>query len=183
MIIYKGMNKDMICTRGKAPYQYKLGRTEKNDKAQCAGTGFHGCENPLDVLDWYGDHGGNRYFACRAEGDIHEDGKDKISCTELTPIKELTDIQLAFLGCQFMQKHPDRGWNEIVKKERGEAYGKFVIVRGKHPKAKGKVGAALFLLKEKKKSNEIEYMTAFAVDNENIKEDTWYNWEGKEVSA
>jgi hypothetical protein len=47
---YKGFNKDWNC-RG---FQYKVGETYKQDgEAAACKSGFHACENPLDVLKYY----------------------------------------------------------------------------------------------------------------------------------
>jgi hypothetical protein len=46
---YKAFNKDMTC-RG---FQYEEGKTYEELKAECCESGFHFCENPLDVLKYY----------------------------------------------------------------------------------------------------------------------------------
>ena len=46
---YKAFNKDMTC-RG---FQYEEGKTYEESKAECCESGFHFCENPLDVLKYY----------------------------------------------------------------------------------------------------------------------------------
>lgn len=50
MITYKGTNKDMKC-RG---FQYKLGETvEMDGPIEVCKSGFHACEEPIDVFDHY----------------------------------------------------------------------------------------------------------------------------------
>ena len=49
MKAYKGFNKDMTC-RG---FAYKEGETYETDRAELCETGFHACENPLDVFVYY----------------------------------------------------------------------------------------------------------------------------------
>jgi len=46
---YKAFNKDMTC-RG---FQFAEGLTYETEKAELCKSGFHYCENPLDVLDYY----------------------------------------------------------------------------------------------------------------------------------
>lgn len=47
---YKGFNKDFTC-RGK---QYKENTVFEEEKAVICHSGLHFCENPFDVLDYYG---------------------------------------------------------------------------------------------------------------------------------
>ena len=49
MKAYKGFNADMTC-RG---FQYLEGETYETDKAELCSSGFHACERPLDVLNYY----------------------------------------------------------------------------------------------------------------------------------
>ena len=185
MIAYKGFNSDMTCTMGKGTFQYAPGVTvdESGTGAKCAQTGLHCAEDPLDVLDYYGNPESSRYFIVKAEGDINEDGHGtRISCTRMTPTKELTIQKLALHACHYIVSHPERKNNKRVKQEKGTADEYFVIVRGKNPIARGEMGSMLFLLQEEKDSKEIKEMGAYEVDGRNIKEDTWYDIAGNEVS-
>ena len=47
--MYKGFNKDMTC-RG---YKYEEGKTYETEAASLCNTGFHACERPLDVFNYY----------------------------------------------------------------------------------------------------------------------------------
>ena len=46
---YKGFDKDMEC-RG---FQYEVGKEYSTDKAIACTTGFHLCEKPFDVFQYY----------------------------------------------------------------------------------------------------------------------------------
>ena len=50
---YKGFNKHMQCTPKGKVFQYEIGKEYKEDKADLCHCGFHACENPLDVLNYY----------------------------------------------------------------------------------------------------------------------------------
>ena len=50
MIGYKAFNKGLICRR----HQYEAGKTyEMDGQVELCSRGYHYCENPLDVLDYY----------------------------------------------------------------------------------------------------------------------------------
>lgn len=179
MIAYKGFNKDLTCTMGKGRFQYEVGKTYIEDNAKCANTGFHCVEEPIEVLRWYSGSS-SRYCVVNAGGDINEDGADRISCTELTVLKEITLQQLGLLECQWIKDHPERKHSNLVKMNEGSGRaGDIVIVRGKDPKAKGKTGATIFLLKEAKKSKEIEKIGIFEIDGKEFFPDVFYRYDGR----
>ena len=49
MKAFKGFNKDLTC-RG---FQYKVGETYEEEKAELCHAGFHACESPVDCLQHY----------------------------------------------------------------------------------------------------------------------------------
>lgn len=180
MIAFKGFNKDLSCTMGKGTYQYKVGETYKEDQAECARTGFHCVEEPIEVLRWYRD---GRYCIVDARGDIHEDGDDKISCSEMEILKEITIEQLAAMECEWIRKHPERKCSKEVRRDTGEAREKgIVIVRGKSPKAAGGKGATIFLIREGK-GKEIKDIGAYRIDGMTFRPGAYYDVNGTEVKA
>lgn len=182
MIAYKGFHKDLTCTMGTGSYQYEPGVTYREESAKCTSTGFHCTEDPLGCLHWY-DGKEDRYFMVKAEGDINEDDcYSKISCTELTLIKELTRVQLAAHACRYMQKYPKRKIeSRYVCMDEGRADRDFIIVRGKHPVAAGEKGSVLFLLQEERRSRKIMIIEVHEVDGEYIKPGRYYGIGGVEV--
>jgi hypothetical protein len=51
---YKGYNKDLICRKGQSnEQQYVIGETYEQEEAEACKTGFHFCENPLDIFNYY----------------------------------------------------------------------------------------------------------------------------------
>lgn len=179
MIAYKGFNKDLTCTRGKGSFKYEIGKTYKEDKAQCANTGFHCVEEPIEVLTWYS-AGTSRYCIVDAGVDVHEDGNDKISCTEMTILREITLQQLGILECKWIQDHPERKNSRHVMTNKGVAEEKgIVVVRGKNPKAAGAIGSTLFLLKEKPGEKTIEEIGAYEIDGEEYLPDVFYRVDGR----
>ena len=87
---YKGMSKDMTC-RG---MQYEVGKTYHVDgKIELCSNGLHFCERLKDVFAFYDSGCGNRYFEVYAGGQIMC-GWGKIAASELTILRELTDIEV-----------------------------------------------------------------------------------------
>lgn len=158
MIAYKGFTKDLTATRGNGVYQFTIGKTAQEACSKTVRSGFHCCENPLECTGYYGLDGENRFFRVEAAGDINEDGREKIACTKLTLIKELTPAELAYEGMKYMIEHPLRkDWKRasgfvIVAKEKAEAKGEnnIAIARGEDPSVKGKPGSILGLIVETK---------------------------------
>ena len=89
-IAYKGFDSNLSC-RG---FQYEVGKTftHEGPVVQCE-SGFHVCQNPLDVLDFYpliSDDGANNRFA-RVEigGKIDRSDDKKWASAEITVVAEL----------------------------------------------------------------------------------------------
>ncbi|MDO4339136.1 MAG: hypothetical protein Q4C91_13805 [Eubacteriales bacterium] len=178
MIAYKGLKEDLTC-RG---YQFLEGRTNVTEKANCAQNGFHCAENPLDCLCYYGNWRNSVYYVVKAEGDIDEDGIDsKISCTRMTLLKKLPMQELLLHALAYMVRYPGREWNRYVRKEAGKSADGFVVVRGKSPRAAGKMGDILALAQEAPDSREIQEAALFVVDGKEYLPDVWYDVNGRRM--
>jgi hypothetical protein len=101
MVGYKGFNKNMKC-RG---FQYEVGTTYETDSVEICSKGFHFCENPLDVLDYYSildSDAKNQTFAeILAEKDITPKDK-KRACSKITIGAELDIKGLIKASVDFM---------------------------------------------------------------------------------
>lgn len=179
MIAYKGFNKNLTCTRGKGCFQYEVGQTYKEPEAKCANTGFHCVEEPIEVLSWYSNID-SRYCIVEAGGDVHEDGNEKISCTEMKILKEISLQQLGALECKWLKEHPEREYSGHVMRDKAKATGSgIVIVRGKNPKAAGDKGSTIFLLREGKDTKEIVEIGIYQIDGVEYMPDTYYKVDGR----
>lgn len=49
MKAYKGFNEELKCR----DFQYEVGKEYEESKAELCGCGFHACQNPLDVFNYY----------------------------------------------------------------------------------------------------------------------------------
>lgn len=179
MIAYKGFNQDLTCTMGKGRFQYEVGKTYKEDSAKCASAGFHCVEEPIEVLTWYSGETA-RYCIVNAGGDVHEDGNDKISCTEMTILREITLQQLGALECKWILNHPNRKNSRHIRKNEGVAdKNEIVIVKGKNPKAAGELGSTIFLLKEGREEKTIEAVGIYEIDGKEYLPGTYYRVDGR----
>ena len=106
--VFKGTDKDMKC-RG---MQYEIGKTEKADDAiRCGGKGLHSCEAPFDVLRYYPNRDGNRFFTAEAGGKIDRTGADdsKIASSELTLKAEIGFPGLVKAQIEYTRKKAESG--------------------------------------------------------------------------
>lgn len=94
LIAYKGFDKNFQC-RG---FQYEIGKEyEHIGKIEVCGSGFHACENPIDVLTYYPiiSDGGelNRFAVVEMSGIISKEFKDsdsKIASSKIRIVREIT---------------------------------------------------------------------------------------------
>lgn len=86
MSAYKGFDKDLRC-RG---FQYEVGKAYEEKEARICETGFHACENPLNVLLYYPPCYGNRYCEVEQDGEFSDNRDDsKIASTKIEINKEI----------------------------------------------------------------------------------------------
>src|SRR3990167_8703118 len=80
IIAYKGFDKDFKC-RG---FQFEVGKDYKHDgKVEACHSGFHSCENPLDVLNYY-NVADSRFAIVEVSGEVSKHDEDsKIASAEL----------------------------------------------------------------------------------------------------
>lgn len=157
MITYKGFNANLCATMGRGTFQYEIGKKYTETEAECARTGFHSCNEPLGVLDWYSTDDA-RYCVCEAGGEIHEDGTNtgRTSSTELTLLKEVNIKQLAIIEAAWIEKHPLRDNVNNVNIEKGRDAHGICVVRGKSPAAVVRKGTCVVIIQEKPKSKEVD---------------------------
>ena len=182
IVAYKAFNEDLTCTMGKGRFQYQPGTWYQENKADCASTGFHCAANPLDCLNYYADMDHSRYWMVLADGDIDEDAHDsRISCTRIRLMQELSIEDFVTEAIQYIVDHPQLAMHKRVVTGEGRALrrDKFVIVRGKDPKAMGEIGTVLGFAVERLWKKDIEFASTLVVDGEKIKPGHWYNAEGK----
>ena len=97
----KGFDLNLKCR----DYQFEVGKTHKEKSAKCCKSGFHFCENPLDVFGYY-PPGESRFCIVEGSGDIDREGDDsKVSCTELKVVREIQPFEFADLAKEYILKN------------------------------------------------------------------------------
>ena len=193
MKAYKGFNKDMTC-RG---FQFKEGETYTEDKAELCKRGFHACERPLDVFNYYAP-GESVYHEVELDGVSEKrDGDTKVCGKQIkigaaVDVKGLIKAQFEYVKAHCTEEHTDPklanagykgaanagNWGAAIS--RGSANvgkGGVAVARGEADygnRVRGKMGAILVIAQEKEDSYEIENWAVGVVDGVNLKPDVWY---------
>lgn len=180
MRAYKMFEADMTCTKGRGVFQYEVGKTYREEEANCRKNGFHCAENPLDCLNYYSDL--NRSVCCEVEagGSIDEDDNDsKISCTEITILRRLSLQEVVMAAAMYMIEHPKMPLNRHVSSNPAAAGANhFAIVRSANPMAKGEMGDVICCLKDV--DGQITDAWISRVDGKACLPGVWYGVDGKE---
>lgn len=190
IIAYKGFNKDLKC-RG---FQYEVGKTYKHDgNVKCCNSGFHACENPLDVLEYYNDFD-SRYCKVEQSG-LFSKSEDKNASSEIKIVSEIGFVGLFQNAIEFIQKNTNP--KEIIKdtdKSSGDyaqigssgnnaqigSSGNYSVIccSGHNSIVKAKKGSWITLSEwrysDESKCNIPVCVKTEYVDGELIKADTWY---------
>lgn len=186
MKAYKGFNKDMTC-RG---FQFKEGETYTEDKAVLCKSGFHACERPLDVFNYYAP-GSSVYHevelddVCekRESDDTKICGKS-IKIGAAVDVKGLIKAQFEYVKAHCTGEYTDpkiaNAGNRGAANSRGSAEvgeGGVAVARGEAGygnKVRGKMGAILVIAQEEEDSYEIASWAVGVVDGVSLKPDVWY---------
>ena len=104
---YKGFNKDLQCTPNDTKFQYEVGKEYEEESAEACCSGFHSCENPLDVFSYY-PPSDSRYCEVEADGDINKDDSDsKIASTKIKIGVEIGVKGIIEAGVKFILDNAD----------------------------------------------------------------------------
>ena len=197
MKVYKGTDKNMQC-RGK---QYVLGKKEVDDGAiRCGDKGYHSCEAPFDVLRYYPNINGNRFFEAEAGGEIDKRKTDdtKLASSELTLKSEINFAGLVKAQIEYTRKKAKEGTaggndsnlsggneSNLSGGDKSDLSGgnSSLIIGRNGCNVKGGLHSVIVLTKWKYDDNG-EFapvaVRAEIVDGVRIKADTWYKLENGE---
>ena len=184
---YKGMNADMTCQG----FQYEVGKEYEHtgplkccpdeDDLQAGAGGFHACEYPLDVFNYY-PPAGSRFFEVEQSGEMDRSGKDsKVASTKIKIGAEISIAGLVKAAVEYTRKHAIKGLGTHATEYLGaaSATGKssVAVSTGINGKAMGAIGCAICLVERGEWDGEtypIVSVKAAIVDGQSIKADTWY---------
>ena len=110
IIAYKGLDENFKC-RG---FQYEVGKEYEEDGAICCAKGFHACENPIDVWEYYSITD-SRFAIVEQSGKI--DKQENKTCSSKIKIKaelKFADfvklcVDAVFVKCKFNSKNDNGG--------------------------------------------------------------------------
>ena len=194
MKCFKGFDKDLKCR----DFQYEIGKEYEEERAEICDTGFHACENPLDVFGYYAP-ADSRY--CEVELDANDQKSDdskrvgkKISIKAEIGIAGIIKAGLEYIKGQV-------NWDDDKKSNTGdysaatitgdcsaatntgnwsaatvEGKESVAMAIGYNSKAKGSLGCFIVLAECKELGGEyhIVDVKSAKVDGEKIKPDTFY---------
>ena len=101
IIAYKGFDKDFKCR----DFQYEVGKTyEMDGNIKCCGRGFHACESPMEVFDYY-DMLTSRFAEVEQSGKIDKvDNSTKICSSRIKIKAELKLADIINLGVEWLKE-------------------------------------------------------------------------------
>ena len=197
MKAYKGFDENLKCK----DFQYEIGKAYEEPEAKLCEKGFHACEYPLDVFEYYAPGNMSRY--CEVDLDDVSDkksNKDSKRCGKKIAVK--AEIGIAGLvkaavkytmekaipenskhatGCQGAASATGdqgaasaTGWQGAASATGTESV---AAALGIDSKAKGALGCWIVIAEwesDEKFNWHRKDVQCFKVDGENIKSDTWY---------
>ena len=201
MKMYKGFDKDLKCR----DFQYEIGKTYEEPTADLCRSGFHACERPLDVFNYYAPGQMSRYCEVDLDDVRSQADNDSKRCGKKITVKaEIGIVGLAKAQIKYVKEHTTIDHTDTKLATAGNSgaatagdYGAATargtvsvgkngcgLVRGGNVKIKGGMGAILVICVEDEDSFNIREWKAVVVDGEAIKPDTFYKLEnGKLVEA
>jgi hypothetical protein len=100
VIGFKGFDKELKCR----DFQYEIGKEYETNKSEICSTGFHFCENPLDIFNYYAP-AESRFAQVEGSGDIskkEDDTDTKIAVSKIKIGVELSLHDIITRGVKFI---------------------------------------------------------------------------------
>ena len=203
---YKGFDKNLQC-RG---FQYEIGKEYEEKDAKACSCGFHACEYPLDVFNYYAP-ADSRFCEVEQSGTIDKSESDKTASTKIKIGAELNIAGLVKAAIEYTRsrctnEHNAEPGKPATAGDRGVATagnrgaatagecgaatsrGKsctgekgVCVARGNGVMVKGGLGSLLVIAEESTDNYDIAAWKAVVVDGEKVKADTWYQLKDGEL--
>jgi len=178
----KAFKKGLICR----DYQFKENEIFETDEVKVCEKGFHYCENPLDVLDYY-DLCDTEFAEVEDMGVTQVDGNKsattKIKIGEKLDLKGFIKLAVDFLfdnvkltgniELGYNSKVATSGDNSKVAIEGKDSVAANIGIKGQ---IKGVIGTWITLA-EYDSDNKIIFVKSAKIDGKRLKENTWYKLE------
>ena len=194
MKAYKGFNPDMTC-RG---FQYEEGKKYETDKAELCNEGFHACERPLDIIQYYPfvkDGKLSKFHEVELEEVSDQRANDdtkvvakRIKVGAELNLFELVKAQFEYVKAHTTMEHTDpsaasAGYKGAAASKGRSSVGEngIACARGNGCQVKGGMGAVLVIAEENADNYDIKSWKAFVIDGEKYKPDTWYTLKGGKI--
>jgi hypothetical protein len=185
---YKGFDKNLKCR----DFQYEIGKEyEMDGEIKVCSRGFHACESPLEVFDYY-PMIGSRFCEVEQDGNISKEDRGTKICSSKIKIKaELKLDNMINLGVEWLKEitSPEKIKTSIKDNSSGNyaqidstGEGCVIMCAGINSVAKASKGSWITLSEwsysdKKKRYIPVCVKTEF-VDGEKIKADTYYKLAG-----
>ena len=197
MKAYKGFDENLKCK----DFQYEIGKAYEEPEAKLCEKGFHACEYPLDVFEYYAPGNMSRY--CEVDLDDVSDkksNKDSKRCGKKIAVKAeigIAGLVKAAVKYTMEKAIPENSKHATGRQGAASATGdqgaasatgwrgaasatgteSVAAALGIYSKAKGALGCWI-VIAEWERNEEFNWhrkdVQCFKVDGENIKPDTWY---------
>ena len=112
MKCYKGFDKDLKCR----DFQYEIGKEYKEERAEICNSGFHACENPLDVFGYYAPSD-SRYCEVELDANDQKSGDSKRVGKKISIKAEIGIAGIIKAGVEYIKDQVD--WDDDKKSNTG----------------------------------------------------------------
>ena len=113
MKCYKGFDKDLKCR----DFQYEIGKEYEEERAEICDTGFHACENPLDVFGYYAP-ANSRYCEVELDANDQKSGDSKRVGKKISIKAEIGIAGIIKAGLEYIKDQVN--WDDDKKSNTGD---------------------------------------------------------------
>ena len=113
MKCYKGFDKDLKCR----DFQYEIGKEYEEERAEICDTGFHACENPLDVFGYYAPSD-SRYCEVELDANDQKSGDSKRVGKKISIKAEIGIAGIIKAGLEYIKDQVN--WDDDKKFNTGD---------------------------------------------------------------